>query len=133
VSQNNQTNAATCSEEISSSPFMYGQLPITIERPAYAAPFVVARVGIGPNWHTARAKTPERAARWLRVRLAGMFAYGDAVKRGSNFAQASIAQGQAWRAQMARERESGAAILNCGGVGRKLVPSAAASVEEARS
>ena len=117
----------TRSQEIGASAFMYGQVPITIERPAYAAARgnVVARVGIGSNWHTAEGKTPERAAKWLRVRLAGLFAYGDTCRSGGSYKQAFIAQGKAWRAQMARERESGAAILNCGGVGRKLVPPAA--------
>ena len=116
------------------APFMYGDLPITIERPAYAAArgHVVARVGIGPNWHTAEGKTPERAAKWLRVRLAGLFAYGDTCRCGGSYKQAYAAQGKAWRAQMKRERASGAAILNCGGVGRKLEPPAAAS-SEARS
>jgi hypothetical protein len=117
------------SQSESASPFMFGQVPITIERPAYAAArgHVVARVGIGPNWHTAEGKTPERAAKWLRVRLAGLFAYGDTVQRGGTYAQASIAQRKARRAQMAREIEPGSrnpsgGRKNCGGVGRKLVP-----------
>lgn len=79
--------SVTRSEENTASPFMFGQVPITIERPAYAASrgHVVARVGIGPNWHTAEGKTPERAAKWLRVRLAGLFAYGDvSQKAGRN-------------------------------------------------
>ena len=84
------------------SPFMFGQIPIAIERPAYAAArgHVVARVLICGNWHTAEGKTPERAAKWLCVRLRGLFAYGHTLKQGGSYAQASAAQRKARRAEM---------------------------------
>lgn len=102
MSQQNQTSRATRSESTSASPFMFGQIPITIERPTYAAVRgrVVARTLICGNWHTAEGKTPERAAKWLCVRLRGLFAYGRTLNNGGSYAQASMAQREARRAEL---------------------------------
>lgn len=81
--------------------FRYGQLVITITQPEWAQRRgrYIAGVVIGCNRHSAEGKTPERAARWLRVRLAGLFAYSDAC-RTLGVADAAVAQRAAVRAAL---------------------------------
>ena len=74
--------------------FFYGQLLVTISQPEWAARKGrhIAGVVIGANRYSAEGKTPERAARWLRVKLAGLFAYSDSCRNGSDFVSASVNQ-----------------------------------------
>lgn len=74
---------------------------VNITQPAWAAArgrFVASTI-IGGNTHSAEGKTPERAALWLRVRLAGLWAYADACKEHS-FAEARRASRAAMRAAL---------------------------------
>jgi hypothetical protein len=82
--------------------FTLGQLPVTITQPEWAAQRgrFVAGVVIGSNRYSAEGKTPERAARWLRVKNAGLFAYSDACLTMC-FADAAKARRAAIRAALA--------------------------------
>lgn len=86
--------------------FLFGQLPITISQPVWAEARgrFVAGVIVGGNRHSAEGKTPERAAQWLRVRLAGLFAYADACRAGVVFLDAARSKRLAMRAAIAKAR-----------------------------
>lgn len=83
--------------------FRLGQLAIVITQPALAAARnrYVARVTVGCNHLSAEGKTPERAARWLCVHTAGLYAYADAC-RSMCFTDAAKVRRAAMRAAVAQ-------------------------------
>jgi hypothetical protein len=86
--------------------FFYGSVPMTV---CEAHPNLQrggkyrAAVCIGSSWYSRNGKTPERAAKALRVKLAWLFTYADELReRGASYAEASK------RARLEARREYGA-------------------------
>lgn len=79
---------------MSARQFFYGSVPVDVSD---AHPNLSrggkyrATVCIGGNRHSRNGKTPERAVKALRVKLAWLFAYsGELRERGATYAEASM-------------------------------------------